>query len=119
MTNMTVSLVSIPTCIYYWNPSCQLHSKYYKSREVYDKVYDIMVRIAKLGMDKLHEALSRHLRETLKDPAGAEYFDKTWSMPSGHGRWAICHGGYSGTQGWSAPHAARLDEVPLEVVSCL
>ena len=75
-------------------------AKYYKSREVYDEVYDIMVRIAKLGMetivDKSHAALSRHLRETLEDTAGADYFDKTWSMQSAHGRWAVCHGGYSG-----------------------
>jgi hypothetical protein len=75
-------------------------SKYYKSREVYDEVYDIMVRIAKLGMevfvDKAHGALIRHLAGDLQDQDGADYFEKTWSMQSGHGRWAVCHGGYSG-----------------------
>jgi hypothetical protein len=75
-------------------------AKYYKSREVYDEVYDCMVRIAKLGMEvfveKAHGALIRHLAENLEDEAGADYFEKTWSMQSGHGRWAVCHGGYSG-----------------------
>ena len=71
-------------------------AKYYKSREVYDEMYDYMVRISKLGMesiaDKAHEAVERFLNDERDDQSGAEYFHKTWSLASGHGRWSVCHG---------------------------
>ena len=74
--------------------------KYYKSREVYDQMYDYMVRISKLGMDSLavkaHEAVPRFLIEECEDEDGAEYFHKKWSLPSGHGRWSVFHGQYGG-----------------------
>ena len=70
-------------------------AKYYVSREVYDEMYDIMVNISKLGLEtlvrKAHEAVPRYLIEHHDDKAGADYFQKTWSIDSGHGKWAICH----------------------------
>ena len=75
-------------------------AKYYKSREVYDQMYDYMVRISKIGMDsiaeKAHEAVPRFLIEDCEDEDWSEYFHKTWSLPSGHGRWSVCHGQYGG-----------------------
>ena len=51
-----------------------------------------MVRISILGMEsiaeKAHEAVQRFLIEDRDDEEGAEYFHKTWSLPSGHGRWS-------------------------------
>ena len=63
-------------------------------------MYDYMVRISKIGMDsiaeKVHEAVPRFLIEDCDDEDGSEYFHKTWSLPSGHGRWSVCHGQYGG-----------------------
>ncbi len=74
--------------------------KYYKSREIYDAIYnDFMVRIAKLGVEtivnKAHKAVVRWLIES-GDKDGAAYWEKTWSMESGHGRWSIVHAQYAG-----------------------
>jgi hypothetical protein len=76
-----------------------LQVKYYRTREIYDQVNDLMVRIAKIGVedivDKAHTAVVRFLVES-DDQKGAHYWDKTWALGSGHGRWSALHGQYGG-----------------------
>ena len=75
------------------------HLKYYKSREIYDSVYDYMVRKSKIGVqeivEKVHAAFIRWLIDN-GDPEAAAYWEKTWSMASGHGRRAIVQAMYAG-----------------------
>ena len=61
-------------------------------------VYDYMVRMSKLGVesivDKAHAAMIRWLIDS-DDAEAAAYWEKTWSMTSGHGRWAAVHSMYA------------------------
>ncbi len=56
-------------------------AKYYKSRAVYDLIYDFKVRISQIGIEaiavKAHLALPRYPIEEHDDEAGAGYFKKT------------------------------------------
>ncbi len=75
-------------------------SKYYKSRDVYDLVYDLMACIAKIGIEtitkKAHLALPRYFIKEHDDEDGAAYFKKTWTLQkSNHGRWSECHATYA------------------------
>jgi hypothetical protein len=51
-------------------------AKYYKTREIYDQMYDFMTPIAKIGIepiaDKAHDAAQRFLIEYCKDESGAD-----------------------------------------------
>jgi hypothetical protein len=89
------------------NPSLNIpasnysQQKYCISREVYDAFYDFMVRIGRVGIEKIAEKgrvmLPIKLRDVLNDPAGADFFEKTWSFQSSdHRRFSVCHGQYAG-----------------------
>ena len=58
-----------------------------------------MVCMSKIGVksivEKAHAALIRWLIDN-GDPEAAAYWEKTWSMASGYGRWAIVHSKYTG-----------------------
>jgi hypothetical protein len=59
-------------------------AKYCKTPDVYDLVYDLMVRITKIGIEtiaeKAHLALPSYLIKEHDDEDGAVYFEKTWSL---------------------------------------
>jgi hypothetical protein len=65
-------------------------AKYYTSRKVYGEIYDLMVRMSKIGIEaiteKVHLAVPRFLLEQHDDKAGADFFVKTWSLFSPRGR---------------------------------
>lgn len=66
-----------------------LQQKYYKSREIYDCINDFMARISKLDIEtivnKAHVAVLQWLIDS-GDQEGADYWEPTWSITSGHGR---------------------------------
>jgi hypothetical protein len=69
----------------------------FKSCETYDAYYDEVVRLAHVGHEtiavKCDEAMIVWIKDVLQDPAGADYYDKTWSLSSGHGRFPVVYGG--------------------------
>lgn len=76
------------------------HRKYFVSQENYDKWYDRVVRMAKIGVDAIRDKadilMEGFMVKTLRDPRSYSWWSKTWSMASGSGRWSICHGMYGG-----------------------
>ena len=75
--------------------------KYFKSQDVYDTYYDEAVRLSRIGneviAEKAHLAMVRWLRDELKDPSAANYYEKTWSLVSGYGRWPVVYGMHGGS----------------------
>ena len=76
------------------------HRKYFKSQQNYDRYYDAMVRVQKLGVEviceKAHELIEAFMVQDLDDQRSFDWWDKTWSLKSGYGRGAICHGMFAG-----------------------
>ncbi len=64
----------------------------------YDAYYDEVVRLAHVGHEtiaiKCDEAMIVWIKDVLQDPASADYYDKTWSLSSGYGRFPVVYGGY-------------------------
>ena len=56
--------------------------------------------MAGIGLDTIRDKadilMEKFMVEELADPRSFEWWGKTWSMASGHGRWSICHGQYAG-----------------------
>ena len=73
----------------------------FKCRETYDAYYDEVVRLAHVGQEtiavKCDEAMIVWIKDVLQDPVGADYYEKTWSLASGHGRFPVVYGGYGGS----------------------
>ncbi len=100
------------------------HRKYFKSQENYDQYYDNMVRVQKIGVEviyeKAHELVEPFMCEELDDTRAFDWCHKTWSMKSGYGRWAICHGGYGGyVTNASVERGHREDKEPCNEKSTL
>ena len=75
--------------------------KYFRSQEVYDDYYDEMVKLGRVGhevvVNKAHHAMPIWIEHVLKDAKGAKYWQNTWSLSSGHGRFSVVHGMYGGS----------------------
>ena len=75
--------------------------KYFRSPSVYDTYYDEAVRVSKIGHEtvarKALEAMVTWINDDLEDEEGAKYFDKTWSLASGFGRWPVVFGMHGGS----------------------
>ncbi len=73
----------------------------FKSRETYDAYYNELVRLALVGHEtiavKCDEAMIVWIKDVLQDPVGADYYDKTWSLSSGHSKFPVVYGGYGGS----------------------
>jgi hypothetical protein len=99
------------------------HSKQrqFKSRETYDAYYDEVIRLAHVGHEtitvKCDEAMIIWIKDVLEDPVGVDYYDKMWSLSSGHGRFPVVYGGYGGSTTNGASKAGWKDKRLISIKS--
>ena len=76
------------------------HRKYFLSQDNMDRWYDRGVRMSNIGIESIREKadvlMEKFMVQELKDPDAYKWWDSTWSLKSGHGKWSLCHGGYCG-----------------------
>ena len=93
----------------------------FKSRETYDRFYDEVVRFSQVGHEaiavKCDEAMIKWISDVLEDPVAAEYYNKTWSLASGHGRFPVVYGGYGGSTTNGATEAVWKDKRLMSIKS--
>jgi hypothetical protein len=60
----------------------------------------VTLRVQKIGVEvkceKTHELVEPFMCQELDDTRAFDWWHKTWSLKSGYGQWAICHGCFSG-----------------------
>jgi hypothetical protein len=57
------------------------------------------------------------IKDVLEDPAGADYYDKKWSLSSRHGRFPVVYGGYGGSTTSGASKAGWKDKRLMSIKS--
>jgi hypothetical protein len=83
-----------------------------------------MVRVQKIGVEviceKAHELVEPLMCQELDDTRAFDWWHKTWSLKSGYGRWAICHGDFGGfVTNASVERGHREDKEPCNEKSTL
>jgi hypothetical protein len=74
-----------------------LQQRNFKNRATYDAFYDEVLPFSRVGHDKCDATMIEWIRNVLQGLTAAEYYDKTWSLASGHGRFPVVYGGYGGS----------------------
>ena len=80
-----------------------------KRRDDYDLFYEQLVRVKEIAVFPFAESaqllLVTYVREVLKQPRAATWFEGTWTGE--YGRWTLAHAGYAGSKSEQQQHGSR------------